>query len=572
LSPSLRVKIFGLSAGLLAILIAVLLVTMRFQHQVHGEVVGITDYHIPIGALVSELDDKAYAYELELYRLLRLDEPVPAAIDAVERSGRDLLAAMAADLDRIDRLLKAGVGDERNDLADRMVLAKLAGMMELLRRETTPFAEDGARVLGATRRGGTIEARALLAEFESHTLLLQPAINRIRQQIEALTLAATTRSSQHQQSILNFSLLAFIIASVLGLGIAGLIATRLVVGLRRLVAGARAVEAGTFDPLPVTTGDEVGQLTTAFNRMVGELQTKETIRDTFGKFVDPRIVARLIATTGEAPATAERRLATVFFSDIAGFSSISEQLTASVIANFLNRWFTLSTEAIRAHNGVVDKYMGDSVMAFWSAPFSSGDSHAADACLAALAQQQAAAVLHGELPQLLGLRRDIPELKIRMSIATGEVIVGTIGSEMARSFTVIGDIVNLASRLEGINKAYGTRILIAEDTYRLAQAVVAAREIDLITVAGKTEPVRVFELLGRAGALDPVLEAGYRRFAEALAAYRAGDWTAAEAGFREVDASLPGGDAPSRLFVERVAELRRRPPGGWDGVWHYTTK
>ena len=176
------------------------------------------------------------------------------------------------------------------------------------------------------------------------------------------------------------------------------------------------------------------------------------------------------------------------------------------MVHLLNAYFTAVTQAIRDHRGIIDKYIGDGVMAFWTPPFSPGDQHATDACLAALLQQEAIDAFRRELPQLLGLRRNVPDFKVRMGLATGEVVIGTIGSETARSYTVIGDIVNTASRLEGINKLYGTGIAVAEDTYRLAQQAVEVRELDFVTVVGKTEPVRIFELLGRAGEVEQPLE------------------------------------------------------------------
>jgi adenylate cyclase len=169
----------------------------------------------------------------------------------------------------------------------------------------------------------------------------------------------------------------------------------------------------------------------------------------------------------------------------------------------LNHYFASVTSSIRDNNGIVDKFMGDGVMAFWSAPFSPGDSHAASACLSALAQQQAIARLNEDMPNIVGLRRNAPSLSVRMGIATGEVVLGTIGSTVSKSFTVIGDIVNLASRLESVNKVFGTRIIVAESTLRLAQNAVESRELDQITVVGKTEPVRIYELLCPAGQLNP---------------------------------------------------------------------
>ena len=174
----------------------------------------------------------------------------------------------------------------------------------------------------------------------------------------------------------------------------------------------------------------------------------------------------------------------MFFSDIKAFTELSEQLTADVIVRLLNAYFTAVTRIIRERNGIVDKYIGDAVMAFWTPPFAPGESHAEEACLAALAQQAALTDFRRELSNVTGLRRDVPDFRVRMGLATGEVVVGTIGSDTTKSYTVIGDIVNGASRLEVVNKVYGTSILVSGDTMRLAQNAVEARELDLLLVAG----------------------------------------------------------------------------------------
>ena len=159
-----------------------------------------------------------------------------------------------------------------------------------------------------------------------------------------------------------------------------------------------------------------------------------------------------------------------------------------------------------------------------------------------------------------------------MGIATGEVIVGTIGSAVSKSFTVIGDTVNVASRLVGANEVYGTRIIVSEDTLRLGRQEVEARELDLITVVGRSEPIRIYELLGRTGELIAGEHELAQEFENGLKAYREREWPAAERQFQRCLEIRPA-DRPSALYMERIAEMRKNPPAAeWKGVWHLSKK
>src|SRR5262249_40549423 len=204
-------------------------------------------------------------------------------------------------------------------------------------------------------------------------------------------------------------------AVVIGLGLSAMGARRLVQALWRVVDGAKAIQAGNLAvKVPVTSRDEIGQLAQAFNRMAEELRTKERIKDTFGMYVDPRVVAQLIDTSKHDIDQAERCIATVLFADLEGFTKISEQLTATTMVQLLSRYFTVFAEPIRAHTGILEKYIGDAVVAFWAPPFSTGHDHAASGCLAALGHRDAVAALRPELSHILGLRRNIPQLTVRI--------------------------------------------------------------------------------------------------------------------------------------------------------------
>lgn len=180
--------------------------------------------------------------------------------------------------------------------------------------------------------------------------------------------------------------------------------------------------------------------------------------------------------------------------------------------------------------------------------------------------------LNRTLPDLRGLRKGLPTVNVRMGIATGDVTVGSIGSEASRGYTVMGDTVNLASRLEGANKEYGSRILISEDTWNRARDAIEVRELDNVRVVGKREPVRVFELLGRKGQLDATPQELQSRFAQGLRHYRQSEWDQAEAAF-EACLTLRPDDAPSKTLLSRLRHFRDHATGhNADGVWNLTQK
>src|SRR5262249_43477663 len=224
------------------------------------------------------------------------------------------------------------------------------------------------------------------------------------------------------------------------------------------------------------------------------------------------------------------------------------------------------SEQVLATGGTVDKYIGDAVMAFWGAP-EPHPGHALAACTAALRGQQALRRLREKWAA-----EGKPPFRARIGIHTGEAVVGNIGSAARMNYTVIGDAVNLASRLEGLNKFYGTEILLSEDTFREAQGGVVARPLDWVSVKGKSKAVLVYELLGLKGEADPSSAEVVRVYAEALEHYRGQDWAGAVELFQRVLGLRPD-DAPPREMLGRCRDYQAAPPGqGWDGVHRMESK
>ncbi len=286
-----------------------------------------------------------------------------------------------------------------------------------------------------------------------------------------------------------------------------------------------------------------------------EGREKAQLRATFSRYVSRAVVDRILADPSRMKLGGERKELTVLFSDIRGFSAFSEQMAPEALASFLSEYLTPMTELVLDSGGTLDKYIGDSVMALWSAPVDVPD-HAARACDVALRMQEALVDLNQRWA-----RESKPRVAIGIGVNTGAMAVGNMGSLARFDYTAIGDQVNLGARLEGLTKEYGVQILAGEATVRAASSFVF-REIDLVRVVGRAGAAPVFELVGRAGAhVDP-------RFAAALATYRARDFAAARDAFTEL-----AGDPVAAVMAERCAVLAAEPPpAGWDGVYEQRGK
>jgi len=309
----------------------------------------------------------------------------------------------------------------------------------------------------------------------------------------------------------------------------------------------------------------------AFKEMVLGLQDRERLKATFSTYLDPRVVKHVL-NPDSTDLQGERRMVTVFFSDIVDFTPISERLTPPSLVRLINAYLSSMSKPIQAEGGVIDKFIGDSIMAWWGAPFVPEEEEALRACRAALSSIERLPRFQKEVPDITGLRTGAPSIDIRIGIATGQALVGNLGSDSAKNFTVMGDAVTLGSRLEGACKLYGVRCLVSDKVREQVGRALAFREIDCIAVKGKTESVRVFEPLAEEEALTSERLHIRDRFEEGLVAYRTRRWDEAARAFQEVLETQPD-DRPSQLFLERIEVFRDNPPDDdWDGVCHMTTK
>ncbi|MGK5091038.1 adenylate/guanylate cyclase domain-containing protein [Deltaproteobacteria bacterium TL4] len=297
-----------------------------------------------------------------------------------------------------------------------------------------------------------------------------------------------------------------------------------------------------------------------------EGREKRFIKGAFQQYLSPAVIHNLMENPGQLTLGGEEKELTAMFSDVKGFSTISEMLTPTELVSLLNEYLSEMTEIIMKYDGTVDKFEGDAIIAFFGAPFYLQD-HAKRAALVMLEMQNRLAQLRDGWKEKWGVN-----IHHRIGVNTGMMVVGNMGSRNRFDYTIMGNSVNLAARLEGVNKMYGTDLIISEMTYEQCRDAVVTRELDLIRVIGIHKPVRIHELVSRQGELSLHLIKAYGLYAEALEAYRQQRWSDALTTFKQVLAMIPE-DGPSKVLIQRCEHYLKEPPApNWDGVYTATSK
>jgi adenylate cyclase len=328
-------------------------------------------------------------------------------------------------------------------------------------------------------------------------------------------------------------------------------------------------EFSEFRIFPIATSLGSGMLflsSLVIGAQVVNNRDEKIIKDAFSKYVSEKVVNQILAKPEILVLGGEERVLTAFFSDLAGFSSISEDLSPQELVELLNDYLTEMTDIIIKYDGTVDKFEGDAIIAFFGAPVPYED-HALRACRVAIEMQQRLAEMRDHW-KTLGKH----QLYMRIGVNTGRMVIGNMGSKTRMDYTMMGDSVNLASRLEGVNKQYQTETIISEFTFEKVKAEIETRELDTIRVMGKNKPIKIYEVLGKKGELSPQMRAILPLFNQGLQYYSNRDWKQALACFEKV-LQINEHDGPSLTYRERCIDYQYRPPQeNWDGVYEMTSK
>jgi class 3 adenylate cyclase len=572
--PSIRQKIAGIAAGLIVLAVVTSALSIVLARNIAHLLDELTNRYIPVYDNLARINVQSLERGIALRRMVISKMQTPqddAAYAASLKRFQDTDAAIVDEAKTARRLINEIITDQATP-SDNAALGRIDDRIDNavndLRHRLSDENEALIRQLDAQQ---FMEARKTLAHSDALRDEFNLRIEGIRADMlgQVRSSALTVMGDQHQAILVSMVVTA--IASILGFVFAMMVGSGITGPVMRLLEGTRHVEAGRLDyPINVTTNDEIGQLSAAFNRMIDRLRHNQRIRETFGRYIDPRVAEGLLDQPQLAATEGQRRVMTVMFCDMKGFTALSEGFTPQGLVKVMNLYLSTMSEPIREQLGIIDKYIGDGIMAYWGPPFVEAGDQASFACRAAIDMMGRVEKLQKDLPELLGVRTIPADCDIRIGIATGDALVGSIGSELMMSYTVMGDTVNLASRLEGANKAYGSRCLISDAT--AAAQGIEVREVDRVVVVGQTQAQTVFEIMSRAGELTPQQEQLRKSYGEGLAAYRARRWDEARAAFARALEAVPG-DGPSTTFVARIESFAQNPPeADWDGSWYLEQK
>jgi len=469
----------------------------------------------------------------------------------------DLVKSVETELEKAQELTK--------NVDEKIALAALKATVIAIEFQHENFHERSIGLISnqdiLSKNRLTLEAQ--LAD-DADKLIVQ--LDKLREDITVFSDNAIERAAELEALALKSAIIATIAAGLISIILSSIVILGLLRPMKALSAGVKRIEEGDLEiELIQHSRDEVGSLTKSFNSMAAGLRSTQQIKDTFGQYVDPRIVSTLLGNGIEAE-NGRKEIASVYFSDIVGFSGLSEKFTPSGIVKVLNSYFDLMSGSVSDRDGVIDKYIGDAIMAFWAQPFCEQEECADNAVEAAVQNIKKLQEFQRELPELTGLRQGAPQLDQRIGLATGEAVIGSIGSKNSKNYTIIGDTVNLAARLEAANKVYGTELLVCERTAQSTKKY-EFRLIDKIKVYGKTEPNSIYTIINNDEFTTNEMTEIRDISQAAFAAYSSANFDEAVKAYQNILTIYPT-DTIAKIFLSRIEILKNKNANeGWDGVW-----
>jgi class 3 adenylate cyclase len=429
---SIKRKIVGIAVGLIILMVIASVLSMVMASTVRHLLDELNAKYVPAYGDLARANVRSLERSLALRQMIiaKMQAPPDEATYAERLRVFDEKGPQVEQEAEAARKLINSIIEDVSTPSDNAALARLDDRIDTAITDYRHHLNvESAQLLTKLKAQDFAEVKRTLARVDALRDEFNQKIDQIRGDMLAQVYASASTVIRDQWRTILISAVVTALAAILGLLFAIIVSGGITRPVRQLLASTREVEAGRFEgSINVTTRDEIGQLSAAFNRMIEQLRRNERIRETFGRYIDPRIVEGLIDQSALAAAQGQRHVMTVMFCDMKGFTTLSEGMTPQGLVKVMNRYLTTMSEPIRGHRGIIDKYIGDAIMAYWGPPFIEEANQAELACLAAIDMLGRIAALRKELPELLGVRMIPVECDIRIGIATGEALVGSIGS------------------------------------------------------------------------------------------------------------------------------------------------
>ena len=424
ISQSIKRRIVAIAVGLIVLMMATSILSMVMVGRVGHLLDELTERYIPANAHLTRINILSFEQSLALRRMIiaKMQEPPD---EAAYLAHKELYDAKNAEVDREAQAARRFINaiiDDKSTPSDDAALGRIDGRIDSLMDETRRhLKQDSLALLSELDARDFAAMRRSVARVDALRDELNGKVVAVRTEMLKVSYEAVAKIRSEQARVVQISAIVTLLAAIVGLIFANLVGGGIIRPVRKLLEGTRAVEAGQLDhSINVTTGDEIGQLAAAFNRMVVQLRENQRVRETFGKYIDPRVVEGLIDRPALTAAEGQRRVMTVLFCDMKGFTSLSEGMTPQGLVKVMNRYLSIMSEPIRTNRGIIDKYIGDGIMAYWGPPFVGEADHARLACLAAMEMIARVAPLRHEIPDLLGVRgTPMESCDLRIGLATG---------------------------------------------------------------------------------------------------------------------------------------------------------
>ena len=577
LKNKLSYKIFGIALGILGLTVVVAYNSQKRLSSVKQEIHNLARFVIPITNLVEEINILSLEQEVHFERILKYAEigsnagaEIEHETQLYQQRRKEVIKNIAAAIDL------ARQGNLRASLPETR--QKMHGLKPILEKIDAAHRKTHDHALGILaiyrQRSGNRRDYAQLSQHDELAQQLSVALESLFKETNTFLVDAARKSAHHQQRVLLQGSIVAVGAIVFGLVCAAMVTFGIVRPLRHLtrrVKGLTADSRETPEPLAVNSRDEVGVLSHTFNHMLIELDKKKALKNTFGKYLDPRVVSSIEGGGRSLTTTGEMQIVTVLMVKLHGFKPLATGLTPEQVVAVINQYLDLFSEPVSDHQGFME-VVETVIKAFWAQPFVPADQHAIRACRTALEQISKLELLRQSLRSLAVGQADIDNLDLRIGIATGPLVLANMGPKGARIYSVLGDTVNTAARLQGTAAQFGVQAIILEKTYQQLDDSVLTRELGLIQVVGKDEKLKIYELLGYDDETNTGGAEFRATFARGLNHYRQGQWTPAQKHFQTCLGLQPA-DVPTRKYLEQIEALRgQRLPIDWDGVWRLTKK